>query len=72
MNLGSSSSIAPISFENLLRILPEGFVSKNLMAPRRMEENMLLCSLIDDLIVTLTNMMDLISVMNMQQNINTP
>lgn len=44
---GRTSSTAPISFENLLRIRPEGFVWKNRMGARVMAENMLLCSRVE-------------------------
>ena len=72
MDRGSSSSMAPISFENRLRILPEGLVSKNSIAPRSMEENMALWRLMDDVIQVLMHMTDRNIVMSMQAMIRHP
>ena len=38
-SLGKSSSIQPISFENLFNILPAGFVSKNITGAHRSSKN---------------------------------
>ena len=69
---GSSSSMAPMSFENLLRILPEGLVSKNRMVPRSIEENIELCRLMEDVMQFFINKIDRIIVINMQAMMRHP
>jgi len=72
MDRGSSSSMAPMSFENLLRILPEGLVSKNRIVPRRIEENIALWRLMEDFMQLLINMNDRTIVINMQAMMRHP
>lgn len=50
---GSSSSMAPISLENLFNILPELFVLKNLMVACVILVNMALCSLVEAFMQTM-------------------
>jgi hypothetical protein len=61
-----------MSFENLLRILPEGLVSKNNIAPRSIEENMALWRLMEDVMQLLINMTDRSIVTNMQAMMRHP
>jgi len=61
-----------MSFENLLRILPEGLVSKNRIVPRRIEENIALWRLMEDFMQLLINMNDRTIVINMQAMMRHP
>jgi len=72
MDRGSISSMIPMSFENLLRILPEGLVSKNRIAPRRIEENIELWRLMEDFMQLLMNMIDRNIVISMQAMMRHP
>ena len=47
MAIGRTSSIDPMSFENLLRILPEGFTLKNRIDVCTILVNMRLCKFLD-------------------------
>ena len=64
--------MAPMSFENLLRILPEGLVSKNCIAPRSIEENIALWRLMEDVMQLLINMTDRSIVISMQAMMRHP
>ena len=48
--IGNTSSMAPISFENLLRTRPDGFVLKNFIVARLMHRNIRSCNLVEALI----------------------
>lgn len=61
MAAGNNSSIAPISFENLFKIRPEGFVLKNLIVALVMLLNILPCSLVEALMHIVKKVKDLIS-----------
>lgn len=56
---GSSSSIAPISLENLFKILPDGFVLKNRIVALVMLSNILSCNLLEALMQLLKKAKDL-------------
>uniref|UniRef100_A0A1Y1LKA4 Uncharacterized protein n=1 Tax=Photinus pyralis TaxID=7054 RepID=A0A1Y1LKA4_PHOPY len=56
--IGSSSSMAPISLEKRLKILPDGFVLKKRMVALLMLSNILSCNLMDDFIQTVKNIND--------------
>ena len=62
MDCGSVSSMDPISFENLFKILPDGFVLKNLIVAFTMFANMLLCKFLDAFIHTLKKLKDRVNV----------
>lgn len=47
MPRGRTSSIAPMSFENLFKIRPDGFVSKKRIGARNTLENILLWRFFD-------------------------
>lgn len=61
--IGKVSSTAPISLENLFRILPCGFVLKNFIVVKTILSNILLCSLVDAVMQYLKNAIDLDTVM---------
>lgn len=58
---GSNSSMAPISLENLFKILPAGFVLKNLIVALVMLVNMLSWSFVDALMQIVKKVKDLVS-----------
>lgn len=62
--IGNISSTAPMSFENLFKILPCGLVLKNLIVAYTILSNMLLCRLVEAVIQYLKNDTDLVSVSN--------
>lgn len=58
---GNNSSMAPISLENLFKILPAEFVLKNLMVALVILVNMSSCNLVEDLIQIVKKVNDLIN-----------
>lgn len=61
--IGNVSSTAPISLENLFKILPGGLVLKNLMVAYTILSNILLWSLVDAIMQYLKKAIDLETVM---------
>lgn len=61
---GIISSIAPMSLENLFKILPDVFVLKNLIVAFTTPENIRLCILFDALMQKYMNCIDLQRLVN--------
>jgi hypothetical protein len=56
----------PISLENLFKILPDGFVLKNLIEVYTMFENILLCKFLEAVMHTLKKLKDRVMVMTIK------
>ena len=66
---GNNSSMAPMSFENLLRIRPDVLVLKNLIVARLIHRNMRSCNLVDAFIHVVKNATERVRVMTIVETI---